>query len=273
MPMDAAAFSAFEARGWERIGAGYETFIGRVTRRTTVPLLDAAQVRPGRRVLDLATGPGHVAAEAAQRGAVVTGADIASSMLALARGHYPELTFTQADAEALPFEAGCFDAVLANFLLVHVARPELVAAEAARVLAPGGYAAFTTWDVPQRCRLVGVLVEAMERAQAPPAAGVPAGPPFFRFAEPQAAYDLLTAAGFSSVQVGTIAFDHPVTDAEQLWQGLLTGTVRNGAVLLAQPPETLERIRAEFERNLEPYRRADHLQVPVSVRLVSGRKP
>src|SRR6188508_2357239 len=100
MPMDPAAFNAFEAQGWEKIGAGYETFIGRVTRRATVPLLDAAQVRRGIRVLDVATGPGHVAAEAAGRGASVTGVDIASSMVELARRNYPELTFEQGDAEA-----------------------------------------------------------------------------------------------------------------------------------------------------------------------------
>jgi len=271
--MDPAAFNSFEAQGWEKVGAGYETFIGRVARRVTVPLLDAAQVRRASRVLDVATGPGHVAAEAAGRGATVTGLDIASAMVELARRNYPELTFEQGDAEALPFAAGSFDCVLANFAIVHIGRPEEAAAEMARVLVPGGYVALTTWDLPQRCRMVGVLVEAMAQEGAITPASLPPGPPFFRFADDEAASDLLLDAGFGSVQVSIVAFDQHLADTEQLWEGMLTGTVRNGAMLLAQSPGTLTRIRAAFDQNLAPYQRRDHLEVPVSVKLVSGRKP
>jgi SAM-dependent methyltransferase len=167
--MDPAAFNAFEAQGWEKVGADYDTFIGRITRRATVPLLDAAQVRPGSRVLDVATGPGHVAAEAAARGAAVTGVDIATAMVELARRHYPQLVFDYGDAQELPFADGSFDAVVANFVILHLGQPERAAAEAARVLAPGGYVSLTTWDLPQRCRLLGVLIEAMAEAGAAPA--------------------------------------------------------------------------------------------------------
>jgi SAM-dependent methyltransferase len=273
MPMDAAAFNAFEAQGWEKVGADYDSFIGRVTRRATVPLLDAAQVKAGWRVLDLATGPGHVAAEAAGRGAAVTGVDIATAMVELARRNYPGLTFEQGDAEALPFADASFDAVVANFAILHVGRPERAAAEMERVLARGGYVALTTWDAPQRCRLVGVLTEAIGEVGAATPQDLPPGPPFFRFADNDEARGLLADAGFSSVQVSTVAFDQPLTHPDELWQGMIQGTVRNGAVLLAQPTETLQRIRAAFDRNLAAYRHVDHLRVPVSVKLVSGRKP
>jgi SAM-dependent methyltransferase len=270
--MDPAAFNAFEAQGWEKVGADYDTFIGRITRRATVPLLDAAQVRPGSRVLDVATGPGHVAAEAAARGAAVTGVDIATAMVELARRHYPQLVFDYGDAQELPFADGSFDAVVANFVILHLGQPERAAAEAARVLAPGGYVSLTTWDLPQRCRLLGVLIEAMAEAGAAAPADLPSGPPFFRFADNDAARGLLADAGFSSIQVSTVAFDQAIADTEELWQGMLKGTVRNGAVLHAQPTETLEAIRAAFDRNLAPYRHGDHLQVPVTVKLVSGRR-
>jgi SAM-dependent methyltransferase len=271
--MDPAAFNEFEAQGWEKIGADYETFIGRVTRRAAVPLLDAAQVRPASRVLDVATGPGHVAAEAAGRGASVTGMDIAAVMAELARRTYPGLVFQQGDAEALPFPSGSFDAVVANFAIPHLGRPEQAVAEAARVLASGGYVSLTTWDLPQRCRLIGVLVEAMTEAGAAIPADLPPGPPFFRFADNDAASSLLSDAGFGSVQLSTVAFDQPIADSEELWQGMIKGTVRNGAVLLAQPAETLDRVRAAFDRNLAAYQHGDHLRVPVTVKLISGRKP
>ena len=55
-------------------------------------------------MLDLATGPGYVAARAAERGASVVGVDVAGAMLSLARRLHPELDFRQADVHELPFE-------------------------------------------------------------------------------------------------------------------------------------------------------------------------
>ena len=50
--VDADAFNAFEAAGWEKQAAGYEDFFGQVTTRLADPLLDAAEIGPGERVLD-----------------------------------------------------------------------------------------------------------------------------------------------------------------------------------------------------------------------------
>ena len=52
--VDADAFNAFEAAGWERQVAGYEQFFGPITTRLAGPLLDDAQVGEGARVLDVA---------------------------------------------------------------------------------------------------------------------------------------------------------------------------------------------------------------------------
>src|SRR4051794_16341086 len=83
-PVDADAFNAFEAAGWEQQVSGYEDFFEPITTRLVGPLLDAAEVDRGTRVLDVASGPGHVAAAAAERGAFVIGVDIAEGMLSLA---------------------------------------------------------------------------------------------------------------------------------------------------------------------------------------------
>jgi 2-polyprenyl-3-methyl-5-hydroxy-6-metoxy-1,4-benzoquinol methylase len=103
--VDADAFNAFEAAGWEEQVAGYEAFFVPITTRLVGPLLDA-EVRRGARVLDVASGPGHVAAAAAERGASVIGVDIADGMLSLARQLHPELEFRQGNAEALRFRTG-----------------------------------------------------------------------------------------------------------------------------------------------------------------------
>jgi ubiquinone/menaquinone biosynthesis C-methylase UbiE len=111
-------------------------------------LLDAAGVKAGMRVLDLACGPGLVASGAAERGALPVGLYFCSAMIVLARADHPGIRFEEADAEVLPFADESFDAVVANFGIHHVAEPNRALAEARRVLRPGGRVAFTSGRRP-----------------------------------------------------------------------------------------------------------------------------
>jgi len=155
---DAEAFDAFEAAGWSaKDAAAYDSLAGRVTSRLADALLAAVRVGSGTRLLDVATGPGYVAARAAEQGAAATGLDFSETMLAFARSRAPDVDFVQGDATALPFADGSFDGVVAAFVLLHLGAPERAVAEATRVLTPGGRAAFTVWDVPARGRWLGVL--------------------------------------------------------------------------------------------------------------------
>jgi len=140
--MDAEAFRNFERAAHERVAGGYHDFFEPMTGGAIMALLDAARVRAGCRVLDVASGPGGVAAAAAERGASrVIGADLSSRMVALAATLHPGVEFREADAEALPFDAGAFDAVVSNFGVGHFPSPERAMAEFVRVLA-GGTAAW-----------------------------------------------------------------------------------------------------------------------------------
>ena len=136
--IDASAFNQFESAGWEKQALGYEDFFGPITTRLVEPLLDAAEIGEGERVLDVATGPGYVAAKAAERGATTIGLDNAEAMLSIARRLHPQLEFRRGDVEGLPFPDGSFDAVVGNFILLHLGRPERAAQEFVRVLARGG---------------------------------------------------------------------------------------------------------------------------------------
>jgi ubiquinone/menaquinone biosynthesis C-methylase UbiE len=60
----------------------------------------------------------------------------------------------------LPFPDGSFDAATCAFLLLHLGRPEAATAEAVRLLAPDGRAAYTVWNEPSRSRWIGVVLEA-----------------------------------------------------------------------------------------------------------------
>jgi SAM-dependent methyltransferase len=271
--IDADAFNAFEAAGWEARAEDYHRHLGAMTAPVIEPLLDAAGVERGRRVLDVATGPGDAAAAGAVRGASVVGVDFAAAMVALARRLRPELDFRQADAERLPFGDGDFDAVVANFLIPHVGRPKRVAAELARVLAPGGRLALSTWDVPSRGRLVGVLADAVRQAGAAPPPDLPPGPPLFRFADEVEFARLLTGAGLEEVEVRTVTYRHRIAGAGELWEGFLRGAVRIGAMVRGQPAPTLARIRAAFDRLVGEHATDGAVELPVSVKLAAGRKP
>lgn len=271
--IDPDAFHRFEVSGWERVGEAYHRFFGPITGRIVDPLLDDAKVGRGSRVLDVATGPGYVAARARQRGAAVVGIDIAHEMVALARRRYPEIDFRHGNAEELPFPDASFDAVVGSFVLLHLGRPERAAAECVRAAAPGGTVAFSVWDAPERARIFGVFLEAIQAAEAPPPPDVPPGPPFFRFSSDQEFAGLLHAAGLEDVKVRCITFTHRVAAPEELWRGVLDGGVRTPAMILRQSADTQRRIRATFERLVEPYAVSGGLEVPIAVKLASGTKP
>jgi ubiquinone/menaquinone biosynthesis C-methylase UbiE len=103
----------------------------------------------GARVLDVACGTGNVAIPLARQGCVVTGVDLAPNLLVQARqraaGEDLALTFKEGDAEQLPYDDASFDAVVSMWGAMFAPRPELVAAEFARVLVPPGVPPPVLW--------------------------------------------------------------------------------------------------------------------------------
>src|SRR5262245_61094969 len=128
--MDPKLFHDFEHRGWEEVARRYDGAWAAVTVQSIDPLLDSARVERGNDVLDVACGPGYVAGAARARGANVIGLDFSFVMVAEARRRYPAVEFREGDAEELPFSASSFDAVLLNYGLLHLARPEQALSEA-----------------------------------------------------------------------------------------------------------------------------------------------
>jgi len=121
------SFADFELAGWEdaSTAAVYDQHFSRVTTQSADALLDDAGVGQGSRVLDVATGAGYVAAAAARRGALPVGVDFSATQVGLARERNPGIRFEQGPAEALPFEAAAFDAVVNAFGMCHASDPDL----------------------------------------------------------------------------------------------------------------------------------------------------
>lgn len=142
-----------------------------------------------------------------------------------------------------------------------------------RVLAPGGRLALTAWDLPERARFLGVVLDAVAEAGATPPEDLPTGPNFFRFSVDEEFDALLGEQGLEDRAVGRIAFTHRVASADELWDGLLSGTVRTSALIVRQPEQTRRRIRESFDRLVGDYQRGNVLELPVSVKRAAGRKP
>lgn len=132
-------------------GTGSYPAVGRYFLPVIARLVDAVDVGPDDRALDVACGHGNVALTAHRRGAAVVGVDLAPAMLDRARTNAAALggidvAWHVGDAEALPFADGSFDVVLSN--LGHMVAPDPAAAgrELTRVARAGGRIGFTAWQ-------------------------------------------------------------------------------------------------------------------------------
>lgn len=262
----AEAAKALERAGWSERAERYDLLTGRVTARFVDPLLDAAGAGAGTRLLDVGAGPGYAARLAADRGAVVTGVDIADEVVALARRRHPGIRFVRADAEDLPFADRSFEAIVGNFVVNHVPRPERTLAELARVAVPGGAIALSTWDRPEHNRFLGILVDALGACRV-------AAPDTYRFADDDEFRSLLDGAGLEEIEILSLFVTQRVADADELWRGLLGGSVRTAGLVTQQPPRLQRRIRAAVERLAEQHRSDGELAIPVRAKLAYGRLP
>jgi SAM-dependent methyltransferase len=262
-------FWEFEREGWERAAARYEE-CWTDTELFVDPLLNAAGVRAGSRLLDLACGPGFVSEAAAQRGAEPVGLDFAPAMVERAKSRCPALRFVEGDAQQLAFPGASFDAVTMNFGILHLSQPEAALSEARRVLAPGGRFAFTAWV--EEGHAADEIVAAALAAHAAPVQ-VPEGPAVYRFADADESRRALAQAGFDagSFRAETMTVRWRVPTAELLFEAQLRAGVRIGAVLRAQPPERLEAIRAAIVEGVRRYADGEVFTLPIVARVVSAR--
>ena len=112
-------------------------------------LVDAADVGPGQRVLDVAAGTGNVAMVARELGAEVIASDIAPSMIEQGRARTAGLgiDWVEADAQDLPFGNASFDAALSTFGVIFAHDPHRASAELARVVRADGVIGLTAWGM------------------------------------------------------------------------------------------------------------------------------
>jgi len=111
---------------------------------------DLAHVGPGTRALDVACGTGDLAIELASRGGDVVGSDFSPGMLDRARVKAPGLTWEVADAMALPYADGEFDAATVGFGARNFGDLDQGLREMVRVVRPGGRVVILEITTPQK---------------------------------------------------------------------------------------------------------------------------
>jgi ubiquinone/menaquinone biosynthesis C-methylase UbiE len=135
-------------------------------------LAESCDLRWDERVLDVAAGNGNATLAAARRGCRVTSTDYVPALLERGaqrvRAERLNVAFREADAEALPFEDGAFDAVLSTFGVMFTPDQAKAASELARVCRPGGRIGLANWTPGG---FVGRLFKTLGR-HVPPPAGV-----------------------------------------------------------------------------------------------------
>ena len=169
------ALKAKHAAMWA--SGSYPTVVDEVVHALGGILVEAIDVQPGQRVLDVAAGTGTSAIPAARRGAEVVATDLTPELLAVGRAAAEaegvDLTWQTADAEALPFADADFDVVMSSIGVMFAPHHQLAADELVRVCRPGGTIGVLSWTPDG---FIGQLFATMKPYAPPPPPGASPAP-------------------------------------------------------------------------------------------------
>jgi ubiquinone/menaquinone biosynthesis C-methylase UbiE len=169
---DMASLKARQHGAWS---SGDYAVVGSTLQIVGEELCEALDLRAGQQVLDVAAGNGNASLAAARRWCEVTSTDFVPALLergrarAIANGL--TMLFQQADAEALPFDDACFDAVLSTFGVMFTPDQERAAAEMLRVCRSGGKIGLANWTpqgfIGQMFKTLGQYITAPAGVKSP----------------------------------------------------------------------------------------------------------
>ncbi|HET8925954.1 MAG TPA: class I SAM-dependent methyltransferase [Candidatus Acidoferrum sp.] len=259
----------------------WQAQIAAFTRGATEAILEAAHLRPGMRVLDLACGVGDpalsIAAEVAPSGRV-TATDMGPGMMSLAeelarKKGLTNIEFREANAESLPFADASYDVLTCRFGIMFF--PDLARAlrECFRVLKPGGRAAFVAWgkkEQPFAGTTAGIV---LKHLPAPPPPPDPDGPSLFMFGEPGRLRRALESAGFTNVhEEDCIVSGRWADSLEQYWVQFTEVAAPFRPLLDQLTPEKKEQARAESLAELKKFWNGKELNIPLEIVIGSGTR-
>ena len=267
------SFRDFEHQGWssEDVALGYHDYLSPITTQAIGALLDAAGVRQGTRVVDIATGAGYAAAAAAERGAEVIGIDFSATQVALARQRYPSLEFREGDAGSLPFP----DRTLTPWSAISACHMSLTRTPSSARHSGcfgGGRSPSASGHRQKSQSGLGIIYGAVQshgRMDVP----LPPGPSFFLFSDPGQCERSLHAAGFQAATVSKVPQVWRMASPDVPFEAIMKGTVRAAALLRAQTPEALAVICDAARRAASSYERGGAIELMMPAVVAAAEKP
>ncbi len=246
----------------------------------TEAMLDAAELRDGQAVLDLAAGPGGAGIAAASRvgpsGRVMLSDGAPAMVAAAARraASLPQISTLVCDQLTIDAADASFDAVICRHGLMFSDAPADVVREVARVLRPGGRYATMTWDARSANPWLALILDAVgeQFGGTFPPPGV-AGP--FALDDPLRLAGILTEGGLENVSVQRVSTPMRVASIEDWWERVprLAGPL--GAALAAMDADARDAIRQRSIDSANAVARpaAGGVELDGSVLIASGGLP
>ena len=241
-------------------------------------LLMAAGVKPGAKLLDLASGAGEPAITAS--GLVgpegqVTATDISAPMVAAMNARFTRhglvnVRCQQADMEALPFADSGFDAVSCRYGLMYARDPARAVAEATRVVRPAGVLPSWSGDPEANNNLLFHGLRAANEFLGGPIEEANFLVPS-RFAEPGLVASLMTAAGMQEAREQDMIVEPKIKVGVPLWAPLLEMNAAH--VWGGLSPEMQKEVHQTVALAYEPFRDGEHYVLKTHIRLISGLRP
>ena len=259
------SFTGTAAENYERY------FVPKIATPVSVALLEAAALRPGERVLDVACGTGLIARRAAERvgpSGTVTGLDLSPDMIEVARAVSPStIEWHVGDATSLPFADDTYDVVLCQMGLMFMQDRHAAVAEMRRVTAVGGRVAVNTPGV------VPPLFALMEQALVDHISADLGGfvQAVFSLDDPEDVASLLRHVGLldvtAAVATATLDLGAP---AEFLWQYL--NLTPMGPLVARAGTRAQEALEREVVESWQPFVRNGTMSINLPVVVASGRR-
>jgi ubiquinone/menaquinone biosynthesis C-methylase UbiE len=259
----------------EQIAAAkaYEAlFVTALFKQWAPMVINAAKVKSGHRVLDVACGTGVLGREAFSKvgsSGYVAGVDIAPGMLEVARRIEPSIDWKQAAADNLPFPDQSFDAVVCQFGLMFFPDAEGSLREMLRVLIPGGHLAVAVFDSLANIPAYADEVALLERSAGKKAADALRAP--FALGRKDDLVRLAKKSGVNSINVTTHVGQATFPSIRSLVEADLRGWLPVMGVELAE--DKIEEILEEAEHAMNSYVNDNGQAVfPVSAHIFFGSK-
>ncbi len=274
-----------EREFWDRRADAWERradSLNRFSDTYGIPVIDALNVRPGERVLDIGCGPGTTAIELARRVAPdgeVVGVDISDAMTAAAqrratREQVPNITFRAADAESGALGEK-FDAAYSRFGVMFFTDATRAFANIGRALRAGGRLGCAVWgSLAENPWMFVPTLAAAPVLQAELTIPAPDEPGPFSLADPERVSSVLTGAGFEHIAVELIEGARLVTSAsaaDDVQTLLEVGPL--GEAYQAADDNTRQQAVDSVIAALAPYLEEDGWRLPGAALQVTARRP